>query len=252
VVTRFWSDSPSDLRGIDGVWRHAESADEREHALGLGERQFVPPDGCSDLILHFSRGRLQAAFVQEPSLVYDVVEIAPEDALFGVRFAIGIGGSLLRRRELIASEAQRLFARAEGRDTNGVTAELVRHSTQLLERYGDGRPEWLSEALRLAQDRFGDVSVLELARSVHVSERTLRRACLDWVGSGPKPLLRTLRIREAVARAHGTQPLAEIAAELGFADQAHLSREMRGLWGTTPGQLRGMSDFFKTAAAGVP
>lgn len=59
-------------------------------------------------------------------------------------------------------------------------------------------------------------------------------------------------IREAVARARGACPLAEIAAQLGFADQAHLSREMRELWGTTPARLRATSDFFKTPKAALP
>jgi AraC-like DNA-binding protein len=169
-----------------------------------------------------------------------------------VRFAVGTGGSLLRHRDAIALEARRSFAKAEPGDVQGVTMQLLRHAAELLQRHAEGRPEWLSEALRLAQGRFGDVSVLTLARSVGVSERTLHRGCLDWAGSAPKPLLRTLRIREAVARTRGARPLAEIAAELGFADQAHLSREMRELWGTTPARLRATSDFFKTPKTTLP
>jgi transcriptional regulator GlxA family with amidase domain len=104
-----------------------------------------------------------------------------------------------------------------------------------------------------AQRRFGDVSVLALAHHVGVSERTLHRGFLDWVGGAPKPFLRALRVREAASRTQGPRALVEIAAELGFSDQAHLSREMRELWGTTPARLRsGLSDFFKTRPAAAP
>jgi AraC-like DNA-binding protein len=53
--------------------------------------------------------------------------------------------------------------------------------------------------------------------------------------------------------------LAALAAEAGYADQAHMSREVRGLTGQSPGVLmRGaqstlaLSDLFKTGAAAVP
>jgi AraC-like DNA-binding protein len=234
---RFWSGAAAETPGIDGIWRHLESTDEREHALGLAQRHFVPPDGCSDLILRFSRGRLMGA---------------PEDALFGVRFQIGTGGAVLKQRECIEREAQRLFERVEPEDTALLLDRLVSFSSEHVQRYAQTQPEWLRDVLSLAQARFGSVTVEELARHGGVSERTLHRAFGAWVGAAPKPLLRTLRIREAVSRVPLTASLAELAAELGFADQAHLSREMTVLWGTTPARLRGVSDSFKTAAGQQP
>lgn len=249
---RFWSAAGVASCGIDGMWRHSPSVDERELALGLAERHFVPPDACSDLILHYREGRLVDAFVQEPSLAAEVVPIAPEDALFGVRFALGTGGALLKQRETIELEARRLFERAEPEDAVLVLQRLLGFSSELVQRYARAQPEWLREVLTLARARFGSVSVGELARHAGLSERTLHRGFGDWVGTGPKQLLRTLRIREAVSRVPKAVSLAEVAAELGFADQAHLSREMSALWGTTPGRLRGVSDSFKTALGERP
>ncbi|MFI5226445.1 MAG: helix-turn-helix domain-containing protein [Candidatus Limnocylindrales bacterium] len=34
------------------------------------------------------------------------------------------------------------------------------------------------------------------------------------------------------------QPLADVAAEVGFCDQAHLTRRFRRFLGTTPGRFR--------------
>jgi len=53
-------------------------------------------------------------------------------------------------------------------------------------------------------------------------------------------LERVLRFQRARRIARGTTSLALVAALAGYADQAHLSRECRGLAGTTP------SDLFKT------
>ena len=226
--------------------------DERELALGIPQRHFVPPDGCSDLILRFSRGRLVDAVVQEPTLVAEVVEIAAEDALFGVRFALGTGGALLSLRETLEQDVRRLFASTEPEDCESVLRRLLTYSGQVLERSGRGRPEWLCEVLSLAQKRFGSVTVAELARHAGLSERTLHRAFGEWVGAGPKQLLRTLRIQEAVRRVPLATSLADVAADLGFADQAHLTREMSALWGTSPGRLRGASDSFKTPGDSPP
>jgi AraC-like DNA-binding protein len=251
--SRFFTSQPHDLAGVDGVWCHTQSQDERELTLRLPERHFVPPDACSDLILHFHQGRLVSAFVQEPTLAFDIVNIDPFDAMFGVRFAIGRAGPLLRSAASVAAEAERLFAGVDSRDATRVLDRLGRYCTELLARCAGDPPAWLSEASSEAQRRFGDIGVLALARHVGVSERTLHRGFLDWIGGAPKPFLRAVRVREAASRVQGPRPLAEIAAELGFADQAHLSREMRELWGTTPARLRRQpSDFFKTPPVAAP
>ncbi len=65
---------------------------------------------------------------------------------------------------------------------------------------------------------------------------------------------RVLRFAAAVERlgAAPTVPLAELAVEAGYADQAHLTHEARALSGLSPGQLRAalsVSDLDKTPAA---
>ena len=81
--------------------------------------------------------------------------------------------------------------------------------------------------------------VAELARTLAISERALRRRFNDAIGYGPKKLDRIIRFRRllgltALRREDG---LAAAAAELGYADQAHLTREVRELSGLTPVEL---------------
>jgi AraC-like DNA-binding protein len=247
--------------GIDGVWRFEPTQDERRLALQIAEVVFVPPDGCADLMLRFSDGLFSDAVVIEPAERYEVVSVAPGDALFGVRFELGLGGACVRRRELVELELKRRFAGADPRDSDRVHADLADAARSFVERWCGARADWLEPALAELQARRGNVGVAELARGVGVTERTLHRGFVEWVGASPKLLSRTLRSRAAVELVCGTAAPVEVAAELGYADQAHLSRELRELWGVTPaGVRRGlcgpggvvMSDFFKTPVPTAP
>ena len=78
----------------------------------------------------------------------------------------------------------------------------------------------------------------------------LRRRCLHAVGVSPKVLQRTLRFQGFLALAQagatasgrrGADGMAGLAVDVGYADQAHLSRECLRLSGVTPRQLLGGS-----------
>jgi AraC-like DNA-binding protein len=79
----------------------------------------------------------------------------------------------------------------------------------------------------------------DLAQSLDVSSRTLRRRCTEALGYGPRTLQRILRFRRALRLAATTNGLADLAMAAGYADQSHLSREMRRLAGATPRQVVG-------------
>lgn len=76
----------------------------------------------------------------------------------------------------------------------------------------------------------------DLARQLHVSERSLQRLAARYVGMPPQLLLRRRRLQEAAERmrADPAGDLGALAAELGFADQSHLTREFRSVLGATP------------------
>ena len=57
----------------------------------------------------------------------------------------------------------------------------------------------------------------------------------------PKTAARLIRFEAARARL-GTVPLARLAAEHGFADQAHLAREFRALGGAPPTAFPSVQD----------
>jgi AraC-like DNA-binding protein len=90
------------------------------------------------------------------------------------------------------------------------------------------------------------VTALEAGRSIAatadrlgLSARQLHRCSLTAFGYGPKTLARVLRLQRALALARAGVPFAETAARSGFADQAHLARDVGELAGMPLGELLG-------------
>ncbi|MCR2793845.1 helix-turn-helix transcriptional regulator [Microbacterium sp. zg.Y625] len=76
----------------------------------------------------------------------------------------------------------------------------------------------------------------DVADALGVGVRTLQRALHAHVGRGPSEIARRVRLQEVVRRLsteHGS--LADIAVELGYVDQAHLTNDFRAVAGVTPG-----------------
>lgn len=77
-----------------------------------------------------------------------------------------------------------------------------------------------------------------------LSERALQRLCRHRVGLGAKWIIQRRRLHEAVellrARAsdsYDAEALGAIAVDLGYADQAHFTRDFRSVTGMTPGRF---------------
>ncbi len=77
------------------------------------------------------------------------------------------------------------------------------------------------------------------ARAAGLTVRRLQKLFREHVGASPKWVLRRHRLQEAAARLDaGAGPtLAEVAAELGYADQAHFTRDFRAATGRTPARF---------------
>ncbi|MGW0963210.1 AraC family transcriptional regulator [Streptomyces gelaticus] len=76
----------------------------------------------------------------------------------------------------------------------------------------------------------------ELARVEGVSSRSLQRLFAAYVGVGPKWVILRYRIHEALERAESDRQVdwAALAAELGYSDQAHLTRDFTATVGVPP------------------
>lgn len=149
-------------------------------------------------------------------------------------------------------------AMARARDPD-LLARLAEHdpleaAAALLETLTPGAPALADPSDRLAQALSGDdaPSVEAWARDQGVARETAFRWFRDAYGVGPARFRVEARARRAWrAIVEGGSPLADIAAEAGFADQAHMSRDVKALTGRSPGAWRALSlqHSFKTPAA---
>lgn len=82
--------------------------------------------------------------------------------------------------------------------------------------------------------------VAQLCERFHVSERSLQRLTARRLGLSPKWLIQRRRLHEAaelLRQRSSSYDLAAAAADLGYSDQAHFTRDFRTVVGVTPGQF---------------
>ncbi|GAB2909027.1 helix-turn-helix domain-containing protein [Rhodococcus aerolatus] len=134
-------------------------------------------------------------------------------------------------------DADALARDAAGRPDDDAAAVLV---TLLRLRLPAGAPD---PVLDLVNHLVDDVAVRpdvtrveQLAAHAGTSVRGLQRMFRAHVGVSPKWVLLRHRLHDATQALHPGQPLdvAALAAQLGYADQAHLTRDVRSVVGMTP------------------
>ncbi len=78
--------------------------------------------------------------------------------------------------------------------------------------------------------------VTALAEAFGVPERRLQRLFAEYVGVSPKWVIRRARLLEAARRADAGDVVdwAALALDLGYADQAHLTRDFTATLGVPP------------------
>ena len=76
----------------------------------------------------------------------------------------------------------------------------------------------------------------QLATDLETPVRRLQRLFADYVGVSPKWVIRRARLHDAALRAEQGGPVdwAELAADLGYSDQAHLTRDFTTIIGEPP------------------
>ncbi len=201
----------------------------------------IVPDGCMDIMWHRESGTVRVA---GPDTQAHVGPIDP-GTLIGIRFspgggpaALGIPADALRDGRVPLdqiwqpSRARRLADALEAASSDVDAQRVLTHVVN--ESVGEPRDNVASWVLKML--RSGE-TVTSIAGTVGLSERQLHRRCLAAFGYGPKVLHRVLRFELALRLARAGIPFAEVAARAGYADQAHLSREVKALSGVPLGSL---------------
>lgn len=209
--------------------------------------QRVLPDGCMDLLL--SGGDVVVA---GPDTTAHLAASPAGGGTTGLRFRPGalpalpgVPADALRDRRVPLSEVLdpgrcrllRPDAPGTGGDRRGDVVWLARLALALRTAAVD-RPTPAPLPHAALGALAGGVPAAELADRLGVTARTLHRRCVATLGYGPAVARRVLRFRAAAALLYDGVTPAEVAARTGYADQPHLSREVRALAGVSPGSLR--------------
>jgi AraC-like DNA-binding protein len=189
-----------------------------QHTCSDNQRALVVPDGCRDLIAWALPG--------QPTQW----KITPlMDQAVWVPGAKGKRYQGFRLKPGTAIESLRLLKSLQNIDPEDATRVLERlHSFASQDQRVNDALLAIAEETRLvpARQRLG------------IGERSLERLMRRVTGRTPTYWRRLARFRQATQDIEGAKPLAQVATDRGFADQAHLNRECRLWMNFTPGELR--------------
>lgn len=162
-------------------------------------------------------------------------------AIFGVP-ASELSETTVGLDQLLGADAERWVQRLY--DAPDAAARFAVLDALLLRRMADAPPSRypdLDRAWRLLLASGGTLRIDALADALGASRRTVTTRFSDGLGIAPKLAARLIRV-EAARRRLGTVPLSRLAAEHGFADQAHMTREFRALTGRAPTDFPNLQD----------
>ena len=132
--------------------------------------------------------------------------------------------------------------------TDDLTTEFLAQISRRLIGKTTSPPPWLERVRSMIHDTGGAATVESLATEAGVHRVHLARTFRDHYGVAVTRYARSVRVQSALCLLASTHlPLSRLAVESGYADQSHLTREVRAATGRTPGALRSMLHPFKTA-----
>jgi AraC-like DNA-binding protein len=197
----------------------------------------VVPDGSADIIWR-DDGRAVTAVVAGPDTEAQLAPLAEGNRMVGIRFAPGAADAVLG----IPLDAVRDQRVPLGEVWGPIAEELAERvalsdqpeaalATAIQQRITAPPDPTAAAIARQLEFAAGPGVVSDVADDVGVSERQLQRRCRTAFGYGPKTLHRVLRFQRALRLALGGGRLADVAAVVGYADQAHMARDARRLAG---------------------
>lgn len=216
-IYREWRPPPAWLDVVVCCWEQRV-----EHA----RTQRVVPDGRADVLI-FDDGHVEVVGLHDR---VDVPHLAAGTHLRGIRLrpaAVGaafhLRASSLLNRTVAAEDI--LGSRRSRQLTDPTALDAWVRSIQTDER--------AAAAVVL----LGGRSVTATADALGITRRHLDRLMLEHVGMPPKPFQRVERFQRFVRAIDAGTSLSVAAADVGYADQSHLTREVQAFSGLTPARL---------------
>lgn len=234
---------------VQGIWTASVARSESEPMI-----KPLYPDAGSGLIFNlggsitidentFSTGIIALPVSKKSRLI----SLPPAALISGIRFhpaiAYGVFGKHYEEPTLINADELAAWGLHDLFNTLGHTegAEL---SISTIMSWAEAHVDYLDVLPKPIEKAFQSMDSIEkiehLHESVHVSQRHIERLFVTWLDMTPKHFQRVLRTHKAIRflRDHPQADLAEVAANFGFSDQAHMTREFSHIASITPRKVR--------------
>jgi AraC-like DNA-binding protein len=207
------------------------------------------PDGCVSLFYHRNENlnirKISLSGLQSESIK---VPVFPGDIFWGMRISPAACGRVLRStptgfltRNLYEAKefphlTENLLEKLDAcRDFNEAVAVYEKRLRELNFEPQDF-DEKIARAIRIIEENNGEIKIAQLAEALNLGVRQLERRFKNSSGLTPKQYARARRLRATAVSLveNGNLNWANRAAEMGFTDQAHLTREFVSVTGRSP------------------
>lgn len=209
----------------------------------------VMPDGCVSII-HMASSFIPGGsmlLISGPTMTSHDVPVHAGNAFYGVRLQPGVIRSLIGAdlpdlpglRGPLAALSPRHAASLRDHFTTNVNAQnAFSNAVREWIPRADPLDSRLTASVRLFRD--GTARTADVADRVAMSERQFQRLFRYHVGLTPKQYARIRRFRTALGNILRAEPdtWGRVAADCGFSDQAHMTREITSFFGAPPETLR--------------
>lgn len=242
--------SPALRPYVQSLWRF-----QRDTALLAYQEQYMHPRGGFGLVFNFGdHVHLDGRAVPDPLFLDGTTTISRKMGflgrvdLLGVRFheggaypVLGVPLGELRNQTglldaLERPQLLRLHAQLEAAPSLAERVSLLESWLAQRLALGRQRSPLIAASLAWLRASAGQAAIPALARQFAVGQRQLERLYQSQVGMSPKQYVQLLRVeaaRLALKRLPG-RATADLAAELGFYDQAHFTHVFRAVVGIPP------------------
>lgn len=204
------------------------------------------PDGCRDVIAIMPEGQPATLLCSGLDDTARRIRCQTTTRFVGVRLAPGVTFSweqatpeTLRSDRQLQHWSASYLQHIQPQSNHASAGTLLHDLQQHINNTAITPPAWIREFLAESADPSDNCPRRLTSTGWPRSERNMRRLLVEYTGRPPRYWQQLARIR-AVARAitANDEPLAALAAEYRFADQAHMSRDIRRWLGCTPAMLR--------------
>ena len=219
-------------------------------ARANGEPIEVWPDGCRDLIVRLEPSGGASAILTGLDTKPYGVHVPAGTVFIGVRL---VPGTMARwESEMEAPPGKTLDLGRVGSFAASRLDSIVQQPDRAAEFMVDAAERWFRPGDCIVEDFLGALDYVpgRVAR-LGTCARTLRRRIKAATGASPQFWVGLHRVRLAGhAMVFTDDPIADVAFAVGYADQAHMTREMRRWFGVTPAAMRrGASSYGDLVAA---